>query len=58
MKKSTKQLLKDIFIGMTGLEWVLLALAKYKCPRCNYPLRNRVQHCPNCGQPIRWRNIK
>lgn len=26
----------------------------YKCPRCNYPVDQKMTFCPNCGQPLQW----
>lgn len=59
MNKDTKDFL--ITTGSFFLLWnVLKKLFKekfyYKCPRCNYPVDNKIKicQCPNCGQPLNW----
>ena len=39
-------------------ELIRLALKKFRCPRCNYPVDKKNSNCPNCGQPLSWRGIK
>jgi len=47
-------------LGGIALGWFLIEKLfgnneYFKCPRCNYPLKEKVDKCPNCGQPLRWK---
>ena len=37
---------------------IFMALSRWRCPRCNYPLKKEKEECPNCGQPISWATLK
>jgi lipopolysaccharide biosynthesis regulator YciM len=57
MDKDTKDFLVaagSVALGMVILKELLKEKKYFKCPTCNYPVTDDMQHCPNCKQTLNW----
>jgi hypothetical protein len=50
--KTLEGFVAGLLLGPIGLIWIIVAKAKYRCPKCQGAVEKGVTKCRHCGSEI------